>query len=639
MKKPVFCMLMACAATAMLTSCSSDEPAVTNTSDGLVSFTVSVPSSVSSRAANDGFSARDLVYVVYDADNGYTPLFKEELPLQFNEGSHETTVNIQLVNGKKYTVAFFAKNAAAPYTVSDAGTLTIDYTTGTLSANSDIFDAFYGRSEDFTVGSGNPDKVTLYRPFAQVNVGAADWGAAKKAGLTVTQTSMAFTAEVPYTMSMLDGTVGSERTAVTYTMADIHDTTSGEPSMINVASRDYYWVSMNYVLASTDQSVINTVTFDYNGSPAAIQVNTVPVRRNYRTNIVGNFFTSDVSYEIIIDPEFEKPDLGDQVYSGTSVRPTADADGNYKLSTADEFVGFLEMMAEGETFANTTVSLDTDADLAGYEIEKCGSFYGTFEGNDHIISNYVISKQSAASYSTKYAYGLFGTLGGTYNYGNNYYYTKVSNLTVKNATVGCASGNFVGAFAGYINYYVTLENINVEGCTVTGFGKVGGIAGGTMDIYGLLIMKNCHVKDTHLIGGYNLGGLVGLMQHRDYIVSADCTAETTYQLGYSDSSYMDLDFEGTGDETGLVHQVKGKFYMYGSGYHRYYPAYGVYYTIQTTDYPNHKTDGYTNADYFTQLAASTGDELITTSCYALGYAVDDDPSFYPYDAFQMTHPQ
>jgi hypothetical protein len=35
----------------------------------------------------------------------------------------------------------------------------------------------------------------------------------------------------------------------------------------------------------------------------------VPIKKNYRTNIVGDLFTSSTHLQIVVDPNFKKPDI------------------------------------------------------------------------------------------------------------------------------------------------------------------------------------------------------------------------------------------------------------------------------------------------------------------------------------------
>jgi hypothetical protein len=45
-----------------------------------------------------------------------------------------------------------------------------------------------------------------------------------------------------------------------------------------------------------------------NDSKLVIEVDNVPYQRNFRTNIIGSLFTSDVEVKIVVDPAFHKPD-------------------------------------------------------------------------------------------------------------------------------------------------------------------------------------------------------------------------------------------------------------------------------------------------------------------------------------------
>ena len=49
-------------------------------------------------------------------------------------------------------------------------------------------------------------------------------------------------------------------------------------------------------------------TYKNNGESIEVNVPNVPYQRNFRTNIIGDIFTTDVKLEIIIDEEFYKPD-------------------------------------------------------------------------------------------------------------------------------------------------------------------------------------------------------------------------------------------------------------------------------------------------------------------------------------------
>ena len=78
-----------------------------------------------------------------------------------------------------------------------------------------------------------------------------------------------------------------------------------------VKGDEYGYVSMNYVLAPEEAKELANVhaSFSYNGKNVDIDVPNVPFQRNYRTNIIGSFFTDQVTFTIVVDNEFNTPDF------------------------------------------------------------------------------------------------------------------------------------------------------------------------------------------------------------------------------------------------------------------------------------------------------------------------------------------
>ena len=65
---------------------------------------------------------------------------------------------------------------------------------------------------------------------------------------------------------------------------------------------------MNYLLVAADKTVVD-IDFTYtDGSNAKTRtVGSVPVQRNYRTNIYGSILTSVVGFDVIINPDYNEP--------------------------------------------------------------------------------------------------------------------------------------------------------------------------------------------------------------------------------------------------------------------------------------------------------------------------------------------
>ncbi len=464
---------------AALVGCSSDEPAVSTTgTDGVVAFKVTMPGNLS-RSINDGYKAVDVTYAVYDADNGNAFLFQDEVTGAFSGTSLETTINIQLVKGKSYNVAFFAKNAAAPYTITD-GVLTIDYSN--VTANIDTYDAFYGMADVVKVEDGMAQpSATLTRPFAQVNVGAADYEAAVKAGYTVEKTGMTFSAQIPNSMDMKDGSV-SGATEVTYSVADLP-----EDDVFTVASKDYTWVAMNYVLASKDDATVNLVTFNYvapDGSTVAVEVPSVPVKRNYRTNIVGSFFTSTVSYDIVIDPVFEGS------YSVSKQVATASELSKAIASIPEGGSGIVTLTQDiaGTGNCGATKGRTVVLDLAGHSITINGMIIAgsnsTLEINNGTVNattNYAVNTNNG---TIKVNNVVINHTANTIPVAANGGSLEAKDVTINSAVQG------TGAICVWKGTPVTLENVTMN---LTGSNSNGVVINSTG---GKVTMTGCEINST-----------------------------------------------------------------------------------------------------------------------------------------------
>lgn len=273
---------MAVAAFGMLfTSCAKDDAA----SDGaLVSFTVNAPE-VATRYG-EGTTATTLYWAVYD-QNGRVESLQGEKDIQLS-----TNVELKLIQGRSYHVLFWAANAQAPYAVDwDAKTMEVDY--DALSANQESYDAFYKYEDLGTVNGAMSKTVELTRPFAQLNIATGDKDEATAAELVVAQTEVTVK-NIFSTLNFADGAVSNE-VETTFVLADRANGT------ITANDKEYDQISMNYLLVGGKKLV--NVTLGINGELTR-SYTSVPVERNYRTNIVGNLLTSAADFTVVILPGF-----------------------------------------------------------------------------------------------------------------------------------------------------------------------------------------------------------------------------------------------------------------------------------------------------------------------------------------------
>ena len=283
-------------------SCSNDmEPAMTD--DGTVQFTIELPGNVDSRAnISDGLTATELQVAVYKEDG--THLNLDQTVTMSNKTA---TVTFKLVKGMTYKFAFWAQKPGCEAYAFDASTgkVTVDYSKAV--ANVDDGDAF-SNTATLTVTGPMTETIYLYRPFAQLNYGDVmeDYTAAMAAGIDFAKTAVTVK-QVATSFDIMNQTTASDNLVdVTWPAA-----ASAIGENLNVENVDYKWLSMCYFLVPSDQANVETELSLLNTAGTAfntIKVSNVPVQKNHRTNILGNLFTDDVNFNIIIDERFDQPD-------------------------------------------------------------------------------------------------------------------------------------------------------------------------------------------------------------------------------------------------------------------------------------------------------------------------------------------
>ena len=297
MKKILFFGMMA-ALLLGTASCSSDmEPTM---GDDMVRFTIELPGNIDSRAISDGLNANKLTVAVYDEDGNELPNIRvnKDIP-------HQTTVEFKLVKGQKYSFAFWAQAEGAPYTF-DTANKTVNVSYENAKSNDEKRDAFYAYRADLTVTGPMSETIYLHRPFCQLNYGASDYQDAIKAGVNATKSAVTV-AHAATSFNLATGATDGD-VAVTFTQ----EVLPNDPATLTVEDKQYQWMAMNYFLVPSNEAVITTslkLYEDGNANPVRdLTVYSVPVEKNHRTNIVGNLFTEDVNFNVIIDERFDQPD-------------------------------------------------------------------------------------------------------------------------------------------------------------------------------------------------------------------------------------------------------------------------------------------------------------------------------------------
>lgn len=329
-----------------------------------VTFSVSVPQDPQTKAISDGMKATNLEYAVYRAEaysytdeagktetypaGEYIPALSQGANAKVTE-MHSTDqlkweVVLTLAKNVKYDIVFWAYADKAPYTFDEANaTITVD-DNYTGPANAENRDAFFFRCEDYAVITSDT-KVELRRPFAQINFGSSDYypyitdlhlkmtstfdtdaHAAKDAvyenddpngRLLYPAVPSVGATKLPTVLNVLDGTVSGEA-VVKFATTPIPYETGDQVLMVTDADGDktttadqttYHWMAMNYVLAGEEATIDNIhAVFTYNNQDLEINVPNVPFKRNYKTNILGNLFTGEAKFNVVVVPDYYEPD-------------------------------------------------------------------------------------------------------------------------------------------------------------------------------------------------------------------------------------------------------------------------------------------------------------------------------------------
>ena len=295
--------LAAASLTLLAVSCNKEQ--VTEVPDGQmvdVTFTAALPGEMATKAIGDGQTAKTLYVSVYENDDAKTKL---ELDKTATFTDLKTQVTFSLVKGKTYNFVFWAQaTEGAPYDVTDLKNIKISYEGA--EANDEKRDAFYATRKELKVNGALTETIKLYRPFAQVNFGTADYDAAVAAG--VEPVKSVFTAtDVATVFDTFEAEGKEAKDVVTFTESAL----PGE-TLVTKAG-DYKWMTMNYILpmGKQDAKHISNVTAEFIPETCiTVKASSpqTPVQNNYRTNILGNLLTSQVIFNIEIVPIFNEPD-------------------------------------------------------------------------------------------------------------------------------------------------------------------------------------------------------------------------------------------------------------------------------------------------------------------------------------------
>lgn len=354
MKKSIF--FAGIAMMMLANACSSDIPEKT-ANDGNVTISLNLPAEMGTRAFGDGQEATSLSYAIYDAQTKTLVASGDDATTFSNL---KATLQVNLVNGRDYDFVFWADNgSSSPYTFTAANSeddVKVDMTFS--EAGNENLDAFFGTVSK-KIDGPTTVSATLYRPFAQINLGTDDLS--NKAVETAYGSNLSLGVQTStYTsMNPLTGEVLGEMEKVTFKAIAAPQ---GETFPVN----GYEYLSMIYILAAPDQDVLDVNYTIYNNGSIMMElpVSYVPVQRNYRTNIYGSILTSPASLKIDINPIFETPDYDRALVVTPGAFAEAMTDPNISKIDVAENIDLSELTPEDLTVSTPkTINIADDKSM------------------------------------------------------------------------------------------------------------------------------------------------------------------------------------------------------------------------------------------------------------------------------------
>lgn len=309
-------------------------------SDEMTTLSVNLSGVPQSRATTDptvgkGLKVNKLYYAVYQDGEHVYPAGKNGVA---DIVDFKANVNLPILKGETYDIVFWAQaGSTTVYNISDLREIRVNYQNA--YSNKDEYDAFYNALKNFKA-DGNNHPLELRRPFAQLNLGTSykesndeavmgDWQKAflalKNKDIPPVTHSSVKVDGLADTFAPLDGKASGD-VERTFQSAEIIGQT------FNIGDNKYYNLSLNYLLVpgekapqglkpytaiSSDDKALVDVTYTlYRGEGNELftmnKISSVPVKRNHRTNIVGELLTS-TEYDININPEGDVSDTNKEI--------------------------------------------------------------------------------------------------------------------------------------------------------------------------------------------------------------------------------------------------------------------------------------------------------------------------------------
>lgn len=339
MNKNLFKTFAIAAMAVLAGACAKEQVASGDGETVEMTFNVDVPeTAITTKGLSDASEVDELICQVFlkgakDENKHfvYTPV--PELTQNVAVVGGKATVKFSLVKGQTYSFAFWAQTSdTGYYNTDDLRSVTMN--TDLVKANDPKMDAFFAIKNEARVTVSYSKKVSLKRALAQVNFGTKKYSGrsdelkAQKSYVTLTGVPNVFH---PFMSGDSFACEGSETVKF-----NENEVISDETLSVNDAEYSYlasvYVFALNPNNTITDASAVVTLS---NGKTTTIKAPNAPVKRNFKTNILGDLLTVDAVWNVDVAPEFDGGDTYDSVVANLTKGATVTLTEDYNIGKSN----------------------------------------------------------------------------------------------------------------------------------------------------------------------------------------------------------------------------------------------------------------------------------------------------------------
>ena len=294
-----------------ISAASCQKEGVVETGKGNVVFTIETPGAAT-KTIGDGENVDIVYYEIYKAEDNHKNSVKGGEPLIKGDTKvigKQAELTPNLLQDQDYVALFWADvhgYGDQYYDVTDLRKVGVKYVTSenkNAPANDEDRAAFC-QCHPFNTHSKQTkaERVELVRPFAQINLGTTKKSLHIDYLITLQQSKM-FIDGVANVFNVYKMEATRDVTNVDYQFNNV------PKQYLTVGTTEYAYAGMNYILVPANQSNVK-LTYDIMTDVGTVNrtVVDVPVKMNYRTNLLGNLLTQETKIEIVVDDKF----IGDE---------------------------------------------------------------------------------------------------------------------------------------------------------------------------------------------------------------------------------------------------------------------------------------------------------------------------------------